>query len=141
MAHSTEATAALQKFVARINAHDPAGIIALCTADHVFIDSLGSRLSGRERLEQAWAGYFAVFPNYRIEVEAAASQDKLALACGFATGTHAASQKTWRIPAAWRAIVRDGHIAEWQVYADNKPVYELLSNGTYPNDEANERNV
>ena len=110
MAHSTEAIAALQKFVARINAHDPAGIIALCTADHVFIDSLGSRLSGRERLEQAWAGYFAIFPDYRIEVEAAASQDKLALACGFATATHAASQKTWRIPAAWRAIVRDGHI-------------------------------
>src|SRR5262249_20997386 len=35
-------------------------------------------------------------------------------------------QKTWRIPAAWRAIVKDGQIAEWQVCADNKPVYELL---------------
>jgi hypothetical protein len=23
--------------------------------------------------------------------------------------------------------VRDGQIAEWQVYADNKPVYELLA--------------
>jgi len=23
--------------------------------------------------------------------------------------------------------VRNGQIAEWQVYADNKPVYELLS--------------
>jgi ketosteroid isomerase-like protein len=129
MAHSTEPITALQKFVARINAHDPTGIIALCTVDHVFIDSLGSRLSGRERLEQAWAGYFALFPDYRIEVESAASQDTLAFACGFATATHAASQKTWRIPAAWRAIVKDGQIAEWQVYADNKPVYELLSHG------------
>ncbi len=127
MAHSSETLAVLQKFIARINAHDPTGIAALCTADHVFIDSLGSRLSGRERLEQAWAGYFALFPNYRIEVESAASQDTLALACGFASATHAASRKTWRIPAAWRAIVRDGQIAEWQVYADNKPVYELLS--------------
>jgi ketosteroid isomerase-like protein len=84
--------AALQKFVARINAHDPTGIIALCTVDHVFIDSLGSRLLGRERVEQAWTGYFALFPDYRIEVESAASQDRLALACGFATATHAASQ-------------------------------------------------
>lgn len=127
MVHSTEAVAALQKFVARINAHDLSGIAALCTADHVFIDSLGSRLSGPERLEQAWAGYFALFPDYRIEVESAASQDTLALACGFASATHSTSRKTWRIPAAWRAIVRDGQIAEWQVYADNKPVYELLS--------------
>jgi len=92
MAHIIEAIAALHKFVARINAHDPRGIIALCTADHVFIDSLGSRLSGRQRLEQAWTGYFSLFPDYRIEVESAASQDTLALACGFATGTHPASK-------------------------------------------------
>jgi ketosteroid isomerase-like protein len=50
MVRSTEVTAVLHKFVARINAHDPIGIMALCTVDHVFIDSLGSRVSGRERL-------------------------------------------------------------------------------------------
>jgi ketosteroid isomerase-like protein len=127
MVHASETVAALQKFVARINAHDPTGIVALCTANHVFTDSLGSRLSGREQLEEAWAGYFALFPDYRIEVESAASCEMLVLACGFASATHAASRKTWRIPAAWRAIVREGRIAEWQVYADNKPVYELLS--------------
>jgi ketosteroid isomerase-like protein len=127
MTYSTEAIVTLQKFVGRINAHDPTGIIALCTSDHVFIDSLGSRLSGRERLEQAWAGYFSLFPDYRVEVESAVAQDALVLACGFASATHAASQKKWRIPAAWRAIVKHGQIAEWQVYADNKPVYELLS--------------
>src|SRR5512133_2943106 len=59
MVRSTEVTAAMQKFVAQINAHDPFGIMALCTMDHVFIDSLGSRVSGRERLQQAWTGYFA----------------------------------------------------------------------------------
>jgi len=56
MAHSTEAIGALQKFVAQINAHDPTGIIVLSTVDHVFIDGLGLRLSGRGRLEQAWTG-------------------------------------------------------------------------------------
>jgi len=118
---------AFRKFVAQINAHDPSGIVALCTEDHVFIDSLGSRLSGHKRLERAWTGYFALFPDYRIEVESAAAQDRLVLACGFAAASHTASKKRWRIPAAWRAIVRKGQIAEWQVYADNKPVYELLS--------------
>jgi ketosteroid isomerase-like protein len=127
MANSADAEATLKKFVARINAHDPSGIIALCTTDHVFIDSLGSKLSGHKQLEQGWSGYFSLFPDYRIEVESTVAQDTLVLACGFASATHATSQKTWRIPAAWRARVADGHIAEWQIYADNKPVYELLS--------------
>jgi hypothetical protein len=39
----------------------------------------------------------------------------------------ATSKKSWRIAAAWRAIVRNGQIAEWQIYADNRPVYDLLS--------------
>jgi ketosteroid isomerase-like protein len=124
---SAEAIATLEEFVRCINAHDPKSIVSLCTADHIFMDSLGSQLSGKDQLEQAWAGYFSLFPDYRIDLEAVASQDEIVLACGFASATHAASKKMWRIPAAWRAILRTGQIAEWQVYADNKPVYELLS--------------
>jgi ketosteroid isomerase-like protein len=121
------AIATLERFVAQINAHDPSGIVALCAPNHVFTDSLGSILSGHERLKEAWAGYFSLFPDFRVEVEAAVAQDAVVLACGFASATYAASQKKWRIPAAWRAKVVGGYIAEWQVYADNKPVYELLS--------------
>jgi ketosteroid isomerase-like protein len=128
---SAEVIATLEEFVRRINEHDVNGIVSLCTADHIFIDSLGSQMSGRAFLEQAWAGYFSLFPDYRIDVEAAASHDAVALACGFASATHSASKKSWRIPAAWRAVVRKRQIAEWQVYADNKPVYELLSEGCY----------
>ena len=124
---SGEAIGTLEEFVRRINARDAKGIVSLCTADHVFIDTLGSQVSGHERLEQAWAGYFSIFPDYRIDLEAVASQNAVVIACGFASATHAASKKSWRIPAAWRAVLRNGQIAEWQVYADNKPVYELLS--------------
>ena len=124
---SAEAVATLEEFIRCINAHDPKGIVFLCTTDHIFIDSLGSQMSGREFLQQAWSGYFSLFPDYRIDLDAAVSQNAVVLACGFASATHAASKKSWRIPAAWRAIVRKGQIAEWQVYADNKPVYELLS--------------
>jgi len=115
----------LHDFIRCINAHDPKGIVLLCTTDHIFIDSLGSQMSGREFLQQAWAGYFSLFPDYRIDIDAAVSQNAIVLACGFASATHAPSKKWWRIPAAWRAVVRDGQLAEWQVYADNKPVYEL----------------
>jgi SnoaL-like polyketide cyclase. len=74
---STGVIATLEEFVRRINAHDPKGIVSLCTADHIFIDSLGSQLLGLDQLEQAWAGYFSLFPDYRIDVEAAVSQNLL----------------------------------------------------------------
>jgi len=119
--------ATLHDFIRCINAHDLKGIVLLCTTDHIFIDSLGSQVSGREFLQQGWAGYFSLFPDYRIDIDSAVSQNAVVLACGFASATHASSKKSWRVPAAWRAVVRDGQIAEWQVYADNKPVYELLS--------------
>ena len=122
-----DAVATLQEFVRRINAHDPKAIVSLCSGDHVFIDSLGAQMSGRERLEQGWTGYFSLFPDYRIDVEVAAAENEVVLASGFASATHSTSKKSWRIPAAWRALVRGGQIAEWQVHADNKPVYELLS--------------
>lgn len=122
-----DAVATLQEFVRRINAHDPKAIVSLCSGDHVFIDSLGAQMSGRERLEQGWTGYFSLFPDYRIDVEVAAAENEVVLASGFASATHSTSKKSWRIPAAWRALVRGRQIAEWQVYADNKPVYELLS--------------
>src|SRR5438105_14690107 len=111
MANPTDAEATLKKFVARINAHDPSGIIALCTTDHVFIDSLGSKLSGHEQLEQGWSGYFSVFPDYCIEAQSALSRGTLLLACGIASATHAPSQTTSRMPSAWRARGADEGMA------------------------------
>jgi ketosteroid isomerase-like protein len=120
---------AVGNLLARINAHDARGVVACCTRDHVFIDSLGTRLSDLAKLESGWAGYFALFPDYRIDVETMLSRDALVLLTGSASATHRATGRSWRIPAAWRALVSEHLIAEWQVYADNKPVYEILSSG------------
>jgi len=30
-------------------------------------------------------------------------------------------------PASWMAVVQDGLVKEWRVYADNKPVYDILA--------------
>jgi len=46
------------------------------------------------------------------------------LAVGEAGGT--IDRISWRTPAAWKAVVRDGKVVEWRVFADNKPVYEIL---------------
>jgi hypothetical protein len=50
---------------------------------------------------------------------------------GVASGTYAVNGKLptenhWQIPAAWRAVVRDGQIAEWRVYCDNQPARKLM---------------
>jgi ketosteroid isomerase-like protein len=49
----------------------------------------------------------------------------MVLAVGEAGGT--IDGVTWRTPAAWKAVIRDGRVAEWRVFADNKPVYEILA--------------
>jgi hypothetical protein len=126
---STSATAIVRKFIDRINAHDSHGVAMLCTPEHLFIDSLGGRLADPARLEPAWAGYFALFPDYHIAIENMLSADALVLSSGWASATHRQTGRSWRIPAAWRAVVHEHLIAEWQVYADNKPVYEILSGG------------
>jgi ketosteroid isomerase-like protein len=116
-------------FVAAINAHDPSAIVARCSPRHVFVDSLGNRLTGEGQLQQAWEWYFATFPDYRIEVEALAVTSDCVLLSGSASGTHSRSGAKWSIPAAWKAKVVGVRIAYWQVYADNKPVYEILNRG------------
>jgi len=69
MADIPDSERAVHEYVARINAHDAGGTVALSTADHVLIDSLGSRLSGGTRLEQGWRGYSTLFPELKEVVD------------------------------------------------------------------------
>jgi ketosteroid isomerase-like protein len=113
------------QFVTAINAHDPEALHSLMTANHRFIDSLNNRVEGAETMRNGWRGYFAMCPDYRIEVAVLLDSDNIVLATGTAEGT--IDDTPWKIPAAWRAVIRDGLVAEWQVFADNKPVYEILA--------------
>lgn len=117
-------------FVNAINAHDPAAIVALATDDHRFIDSLGNSVAP-DALRGAWEGYFRMVPDYRIEVREWVTNGDLVVALGTATGTFTRdgtlhAENTWHTPAAWRAVIRDGKVAEWQVYADNEPIRALM---------------
>jgi len=100
------AEAIVRKFVARINAHDSRGLLAMCTSDHVFIDSLGARLSGAPQLEQAWNKYFGFFPDYQIDIDTIVSAGPVVLMSGWASATYSGSGTSWRTPAAWRASCR-----------------------------------
>ena len=129
MSDATEAL--VRSFVERINAHDPEGLLALCSSDHTFIDSLGNHLAGNQNLLHAWRGYFTLFPDYRIEITTLLNAGLYVAAFGTASGTLAGASDTshsyWSIPAAWLATIKDGRVSTWQVYADNTPVYEIVS--------------
>jgi hypothetical protein len=64
-------------------------------------------------------------PDYQIQIRTLLSDCDVVLAAGEASGTIDGSP--WQIPAAWEAVIHGGRIAEWRVFADNKPVYEILA--------------
>jgi ketosteroid isomerase-like protein len=127
----TDATTIVRHFVERINAHDVAGMLTLMTADHQFVDAVGASWSGLHIIEQAWSGYFAWMPDYTIAIATLLECDDEVGLFGTASGTYMASgrlrpQNRWQLPAAWKAVVRDGKVAEWHVYCDTKTVYDIM---------------
>jgi ketosteroid isomerase-like protein len=112
-------------FVTAINRHDVQAVTALMAPGHIFIDSLGRRVEGAVSMEAGWRGYFAMCPDYWIRTDNVMVEDGIVLAAGQAGGS--IDNVAWQTPAAWKATIRDGTVAEWQVFADNKPVYEILS--------------
>lgn len=120
------------RLVTGINAHDVAAIGSLLTDDHRFVDSLGSVVAGRANVQKSWQGYFAMVPDYRIEVRQTCHSGEVVVVLGSAHGTYAPDgrlreENRWEIPAAWRAVVRGDRVAEWQVYADNEPVRRRIA--------------
>jgi ketosteroid isomerase-like protein len=118
-------------FIGHINAHDVPSLVHFMTDDHLFVDGLGNEVRGRLQMEKAWRAYFAWFPDYSIQVEQVFSQGKSAAMVGFAQGTYAGDGKLlpenhWKIPAAWKAVIRGERIAEWRVYADNEPIWKIM---------------
>jgi ketosteroid isomerase-like protein len=118
-------TGIFQQFVHAINSHDVNSLTALMTADHLFVDSVGNRVQSATSMEAGWRGYFGMCPDYWIRTADVIAEGSTVLAAGEAGGT--IDGISWRTPAAWKAVIRDGKVAEWRVFADNKPVYEILA--------------
>jgi len=115
----------LHQWISAINDHDVTRIASLMTPDSVFVDSLGNRVESARTIEAGWRSYFAICPDYWIRAESSISEGDTTLISGEAGGT--IDGETWGIPAAWKAVIRDGLMLEWRVFADNKPVYEILA--------------
>ena len=125
-------TETVLQFMDRINQRDVDKVAELMTEDHVFTDSLGNSVRGREKMRDGWRGYYAFCPDYWVSHEEIFASGNLVAVFGSAGGTIAANGKLppenkWKISAAWLALVENGLVKEWRVYADNKPVYDIVA--------------
>jgi ketosteroid isomerase-like protein len=122
-----------EQFVTAINAHDVERLALLMTSDHRFIDSLGAVVEGRDAMREGWKFYFGMVPDYDLDINCSfVAEDGGAevVLVGVARGSYCANGSkrpdSWSTPVALRAVVHDGQVAEWQVYADNEPIREQM---------------
>jgi ketosteroid isomerase-like protein len=119
-------------FLDLINKRDADKLAERMTEDHIFIDSLGNTIRGREKMRAGWRAYYSFCPDYWVSHEEILGNGNVVAVFGAAGGTIAANDKLppenkWRTPAAWFAVVENNLVKEWRVYADNKPVYEIMA--------------
>jgi len=110
-------------FVNAINQADIAAFEKLMSEDHTFIDAAGRKETGREKMIVGWKAYYEMFPDYKIEIEDIIQEKEIVGAFGTAIGTYKGKrglvpQNIIKMPAAWRAVIKDGKVKLWQVYAD-----------------------
>src|ERR1700683_5253379 len=102
-------------FVASINNKNADKIYYLMADDHLFIDAQGHKVSGKDKMKEAWKLYFEWFADYKIEItDYFANGDSIA-AFGYASGTFRgiSSEKNenyWKIPAAWKVTLHNNKI-------------------------------
>jgi ketosteroid isomerase-like protein len=118
-------TETVLEFLDRINQRNVDKLTELMTEDHTFIDTLGNSNQGREKMRAGWRGYYAMCPDYWVSHEQIFESGSLVAVFGFAGGT--ISGIKWKTPASWLGVVEQGRVKEWRVYADNKPVYDILA--------------
>jgi predicted ester cyclase len=119
----TKEISVFKTFVDAINKANVTELEKLISEDHIFIDSGGRREQGREKMIEGWKSYFEMFPDYKIEIEDIIQSKKTIGAFGTATGTYNGKrglipENIIKMPAAWRAIIKDNKVKLWQIYAD-----------------------
>jgi ketosteroid isomerase-like protein len=129
---SVSAESVARAFVQAINTHDVNALVELMLIDHVFVDSLGTAIGGKETMRKGWEGYFRMVPDYTLTIEETYSSGDVTVMLGVAHGTYTTDgrllpENEWKTPGAFKAVIEDGKVKEWRVYADNEPIRQLMS--------------
>jgi hypothetical protein len=111
------------RFVNEINRHDPTTLFELMAPAFRYVDGTGQEVRGRERMRDRWAALFRRCPDYRIVIRDHLVLGSVVALFGTTSGTapgmgEPAARNRWTVPSAWRAVVREGRVEEWQSYAD-----------------------
>jgi ketosteroid isomerase-like protein len=119
------------EFVKSINEHNVNKIYELMDNDFRFIDTYGNEEIGKVHMRESWIGYFHWFPDYKIEIVEILSDNNIFVILGFASGTYQNIKDNnnanhWQLPAAWRVVVYEHKIKQWQVYCDSKIPFEII---------------
>ena len=114
------------RFVNEINRHDLTTLTSLMAPDFRYIDPHGVETRGRERACAAWTAYFEAHPEYRIAIREHMASGTVVALFGSESGTSRGPERGRRgpVPAAWRAVIADGRVAEWKVYGGAEPGQE-----------------
>jgi ketosteroid isomerase-like protein len=126
----------VQDFANAINEHNVDKMCLLMTENHTFIDSQGNEAVGKEKLRAGWIWYFQLFPDYKIEITDMFINGDTVAAFGFAGGTFQGQsdkkENYWHLPASWKAVIKNGKIDLWQVYADSKIPFDIVNKNKKP---------
>ena len=130
LASSPESVA--QAFVRAINRQNADTLAGLMSPAHRFVDSLGNVTEGQEKMRECWIAYFRMVPDYAVAVEETYAGGPVVVMLGVAQGTYSHNgqlhpEDRWQTPIAIRALVEDGLVAEWRVYADNEPIRKIMT--------------
>lgn len=122
---TAETTAVL--FNASISAGDAAGLAALMTEDHAFVDTAERTTRGRAACRAAWRGFFDAFPDYRNEFTSVNERDGLVVITGRSVCPDHVDLDG---PAIRTARVVGALVSEWRVYEDTPQVRLRLGFGS-----------
>jgi hypothetical protein len=76
-------------------------------------------------MKSGWQDYFESFPDYKIEISEIFERDKEFVLLGRASASFKGEKvKCWSIPSAWKAIIENGKVLCWQVFADTKVQFD-----------------
>jgi len=120
-----------ESFVNAINTGNVDKLAELMTQDHMYVDSDGTTYSGKDRMYKDWRDYFSMVPDYQIEILETYSQGNTVVLIGVAEGTFSQDgevipENHWKVPAAWRADVREEQVAVWQLFVNPEPMRKIL---------------
>jgi len=122
----------VRAFVEAINPQSAEEIARLMSEDHLFVDSGGMHVQGREKMQAGWQGYFRMVPDYTITIEETFVKGSVVVLLGTAQGTYTTggplnAENRWQTPAAWKAVIRAGLVSEWRVFADLEPIRLVMA--------------